>query len=70
MLQSEIFIFEFVSINRFTASAIVIGKITTLAHEVGNDSVERTAFVSETFFTGAQSAEVFSSFWYNIAIQL
>uniref|UniRef100_A0A1B0B9Q7 Uncharacterized protein n=1 Tax=Glossina palpalis gambiensis TaxID=67801 RepID=A0A1B0B9Q7_9MUSC len=53
MLQSEIFISEFVAINRFAAGAIVICEIAALAHEIGNDAMEGGAFITETFFTSA-----------------
>ena len=47
MLEAEIFILEFVAVNRFTTSTVVISKITTLNHEVGNDAVKFTAFVAQ-----------------------
>ena len=36
----------------------MVGEVTTLAHEVGDDAVERRAGVAESFFSGAQSPEV------------
>jgi hypothetical protein len=41
MLQLEVFIGEFIAVDRFTASSISTGEITTLDHEVLDDSVER-----------------------------
>lgn len=70
VLQGEVFISELVAIDGFTASAVVICEITTLTHEVGNDTMERGALVTETFFTGAESTEILSGLWYNIAAEL
>lgn len=61
MLQGEVFILEFIAIDGFSSSAIVIGEITTLAHEVWNHAVECGVFVSKTLLAGAQSTEVFGS---------
>lgn len=70
MLQSEVFIFKLVSIDRFASSAIVVSKITTLAHEVWNDTVENASLVAKTFLSGAQSTEIFSCLGDNIAAKL
>lgn len=70
VLQSEVFIFEFVAIDGFAACSIVVGEIAGLAHEIWNDTMECWALVTETFFTGTQCTEVFSCFWNNIATEL
>jgi hypothetical protein len=41
VLQLEVFILELVSIDALATSAIVIGEVTTLAHEFWNNAVER-----------------------------
>jgi len=43
----EIFILKLATINRFSSSAVVIGEISSLAHEVGNDTMERAATVAK-----------------------
>lgn len=40
MLQIEIFVFEFIAIDGFATSAIVIGEITSLTHEIWNHTME------------------------------
>lgn len=70
MLQREVLVFEFVTINRFAASAVVVGEVTALAHEIRNDSVEGATTVSETFFTSAQGAEVLGCSWNDVTSQL
>lgn len=70
MLQLEVLILKLVAINGLSTSAIVVGEITTLAHELGNDTVESGALVAETAFASAQSTEVFSSARHNIGTEL
>jgi len=42
-----------------SASAIMICKITSLCHEISNDPMEVTAFISKTWFTSAQLSKIF-----------
>lgn len=70
MLQGEVFIFEFIAIDGFATGTIVVCKITSLTHEVWNDTMESGSFVSETLFASAQCTEVFASLWYYIRTEL
>lgn len=70
MLQVEVLIGEFVAIDRFSASAIVIGEITTLTHESRDYPMKRRSSVSETLLAGAQCTEVLSRFGYDIRAKL
>lgn len=70
VLEGEVLIFEFVSVDRFATSAVVVCEVTTLAHEVGDDTVEGAALVTKTLFTGAEGTEVFSCFWDYIIAEL
>ena len=40
MLQLEVLVCELSSIDRLASSAVVVGEIASLAHEIGDDSVE------------------------------
>jgi len=70
MLQSKIFVFEFVSVDGFASSTVVIGEITSLAHEVGDDAMECRALVSIALLTGAQSTEVLTGLRGDIGAKL
>lgn len=70
MLQGEVFIFEFIAIDGFAAGAVVVGEVTSLTHEIWNDTMENGSFVSETFFASAQSTEVFTCLWYYVRTEL
>jgi hypothetical protein len=56
-------------INGLSACAVMIGKVTTLAHEISDDTVEARSSISETFFAGAESTEVFGRLGHNISTQ-
>jgi len=70
MSQLKVLVFEPGAIDRFSTGAIVIGKITTLTHEIRNHPVETAALVSETLFSSTKRAEVFRCLGDNIFPQL
>ena len=58
VLQTEVLISELLSIDRSAPSAVVVGEVARLAHEVGDDAMEAGAFVSKALLSSAQSSEV------------
>jgi len=40
MLQLEVFVSKLLSVDALAAGAVVIGEVTTLAHEARNDAME------------------------------
>ena len=48
--ELEVLIRELVSIDGLSTSSIVVGKITSLTHETGNDAVEARSLESKSFF--------------------
>lgn len=61
VLQSEVLVFEFLSIDGFPPSTIVLSEVSSLAHEVRNNTMENASLVTKARFTGAQLAEIFCS---------
>jgi len=55
MLELEVLILELLAPNRATTGAITAGEVTTLKHELGNDTVEYGALV--VFAIGATFAD-------------
>ena len=66
VLQREVLVFELVSVDGFSTSSVVVGEVSALTHEVGDDSVEGGSLESETLFSGAKTTEVFSCLWDDI----
>ena len=66
MFKRENLIFKLVSVDTLATSTILIGKVTTLAHKLWDNTMEWTALVAETFLAGAQRSEIFSGFWYDL----
>lgn len=76
MLQLEVFILEFSTIDGFAASAIASREIATLNHELFDDAVEERALVVQRFarFTNAllacaEGTEVLSRLGYNVIVE-
>jgi hypothetical protein len=55
--------------TRLSASAVVVGEVTTLNHEVLDDTVEDSALVSVTLAADRQDAEVLSGLWDSLAVE-
>jgi len=72
----EIFVIKFISINRFSTSSIFISEITSLKHEILDESMEnavlkvqRLSRFPSTFLSCAKCTEVFCCFRYNILVE-
>ena len=58
------------TVDGLSASSVVVGEIATLAHEVGDDTVESRALVPVSLLAGAEGTEVFSGLGDNVVSQL
>jgi len=56
--ELEVLILELLAIDGLATSAIMPGEVTTLEHEVGDDTVEAGAGIAEAVLTGAELTEV------------
>ena len=70
MLVGEVLVLEFVSVDGLASGSVVVGKVATLAGEVGDDPVEGGALVSESLLSGAQGAEVLGGLGDHVSSQL
>jgi len=69
MLLDEVFIGEFVAVNRLASGAIPPGEVASLAHKPGDDTMELGSRVAEALLAGAERAEVFARLGTNIGVQ-
>ncbi|EED44556.1 hypothetical protein EBI_25410 [Enterocytozoon bieneusi H348] len=53
VLEYKILIIKFISIYAFSAYTRTMGKITSLCHESGNDSMKFASFVSKSHLSSA-----------------
>lgn len=53
VLQLEVLVLELVAVDGLTTSAVVIGEIATLTHEVRNHTVEGAVLVAEALLACA-----------------
>ena len=70
MLEGEVLVFKFVAVDGFAAGSVLLGEVTALNHEVGDDAVEDAALVAVSFFTNTESTEVLRRPGDNVAPQL
>lgn len=70
VLQLEVFVTELLTEDALATGSVLVGEITSLAHELGNDSVEWRSFVTESLLTGAECSEVFTGLWDNVITKI
>lgn len=70
VLELKILVLELVAIDRLATSAVVVGEVAALAHEVWNDTMERAVLEAEALFACAQCTEVLSGLGYHIGVEL
>jgi len=61
VLQGEVLVRKLLAIDGFSTSAVVVGEVTSLAHEIVDNTVEGGALVAVTLLSSAKSTEVLSS---------
>jgi hypothetical protein len=66
VLESEVLVGKFLAVDGLATGAVAAGEVTTLAHEIVNDTMERRALEVQrlaglplTLFAGAEGAEIF-----------
>lgn len=57
MAQLEVLILELVAVDRLAAGAVTLCEVTTLNHEVLDDTVESGVLVAEALLASGQSTE-------------
>ena len=66
VLELKIFVSELLPVDRFATGAVVVGEVTTLAHEVGDHAMERRTLEAKPLFAGAERTKVFSRLRHHI----
>ena len=70
VLKGEVLVSKLGAINGLTSGTVAVGEVTSLAHEVGDHTVERGSLETKTLFSGAKGAEVLSGLWNHIRAKL
>ena len=58
MFEDKVFIVKLLPVDGLAPGAVVVGEITALAHELGDDAVETAALEAKALLVGAQAAEI------------
>ena len=61
---------EFLAIDRLSTSSVAPGEVTTLEHELGDDTVERGTLISEAVLASGKLTEVLCSLGDDVVVQL
>ena len=70
MLELKVLVLELLAVDGLATSAVATGEVTTLEHELGDDTVEGRALVSETLVALAQLHEVFGGLWDDVVVEV
>jgi len=70
VLQAKVLVLELVAIDGLATSSVVVGEVTTLAHETGDNPVEGGSLVAESLLAGAQGTEILGSLGDDIGPEL
>ena len=53
VLEDEVLVLELVAVDALASSAVVVGEVPALTHEVGDNSMESGTGISVSFFSSA-----------------
>lgn len=69
VLDLEVLIGELLAVDGLATSAVATGEVTTLEHELGDDTVEGRALVAEARSTSAQLLEVLGGLGDDVVVE-
>lgn len=69
VLDLEVLIGELLAVDGLATSAVATGEVTTLEHELGDDTVEGRALVAEARGTGAELLEVLGGLGDDVVVE-
>ena len=58
MFEDKVLVVKLAAVDGLAAGAVVIGEVSSLTHELGDDTVEAAPLEAEALFMRAQAAEV------------
>jgi len=70
VLQLEVLIGKLLAVDGLSSSAVVVSEVTSLAHELGNDAMERAALVTKSLLAGAECPKVLRGLGDDVRAQL
>ena len=68
--RTHVLVGELGAVDRLSASSVVVGEVTALEHELGDDAVEARAGVAKAVLAGAELAEVTGRLGNDVVVEL
>lgn len=70
VLQDKVLVGKLFTVDRLASGTVVVREVASLEHEVGDDTMEGGALVTETIFASTKGAEVLAGLRGDIRLQL
>jgi hypothetical protein len=70
VLLLEVLILELGTVDGLASGAVLVGEVTALSHEVGDDAVEGGSLVAKALLSSAESPEVFGGLGHDVVVEL
>lgn len=70
VLLGEVLIRELSTVDRLTTGTVEVGEVTTLEHELGDDTVENRVLVAVALLTSSKSTEVLGGLGDDVVVEL
>uniref|UniRef100_A0A8C4JUD4 Uncharacterized protein n=1 Tax=Dromaius novaehollandiae TaxID=8790 RepID=A0A8C4JUD4_DRONO len=61
VFQNEVLVVKLLPVDGFASGAVVVGEVSSLTHELGDDAVEAAPLEAEALLVGAEAAEILCS---------
>jgi len=58
VFEDKVLVVKLAAVDGLSAGAVVVGEVSSLAHELGDDAVEAASLEAKAFLMRAQAAEV------------
>src|SRR5262245_11273211 len=65
----EVLVVELGAVDGLAAGSVVVGEVTSLEHELGDDAVKARSLVAKPLLMRAERPEVLGGLWYDVVVQ-
>ena len=70
VFKLEVFVCELVAIDALSSGSVVVGEVSSLQHELGDDPVEDSVGKAISILTCAELSEILAGLRHNVCVEL